>query len=207
MAAILTRSVIFFVALNVVMRFLGKRQMGEMELTDFVTTIMLSELAVFPVTNPQTPISHGLAGMALMAGLEFASSYISRKSTGARSFIDGKPLILLAKGRVIEKNLTRSRISTDELFAAMRKEGYRGVEDVEYIILEQTGAISVIPRGEEGVSHAVVVDGTVRKRALSAAGKDERWLAAQMKQKGLKPKELLYFTVNDKNETHYEKKL
>ncbi len=205
MVSILTRTTIFFVALNIVMRILGKRQMGEMQPTEMVTTIMLSELAAAPVTNPAIPISHGLAGLALLSTLEFLSSYISRKSPKVRTVLDGRPLILLAKGRVIEKNLTRSRISTDELFAAIRSQGYRGIEEVEYAILEQTGAVSVIPKGAEGVSHAVIIDGTLRPKALEAAGKDMRWLTQTLKKHNLTVESLLYLTVSDQNKITYEK--
>ncbi len=206
MLVILTRTVIFFVALNTVMRFLGKRQMGEMQLSEFVTTIMLSELAVLPISDTSIPLSHGLAGLALLAALEFASSYLSRKSPYARRMLDGRPLVLLAKGKVIEKNLTRSRISTDELFAAIRNEGFQGIEEVGYVILEQTGALSVLPKTDSGISHAVIIDGVIQSRALAAAGKTERWLMATLSQSGLNPKELLYFTVNDVGDTAYERK-
>lgn len=202
----LTRTVIFFVALNVIMRFLGKRQMGEMQISEFITSIMISELAVLPITNPAVPISQGLAGLALLAVLEFISSYLSRKSPRARRVLDGRPLILIAKGKVIEKNLTRSRISTEELFAAIRTEGYRGIEEVEYVILEQTGALSVVPVGGGGVSHTVILDGTVQDRALAAAGKDIKWLYALLAKKKLTVKELLYLTVNDGGEIHFEKR-
>ncbi len=206
MTHILIRTVIFFAVLNTVMRLLGKRQMGEMQLTEFVTTVMLSELAVLPVTDPDIPVSHGLAGIFVLASLEIISSFISRKSPLARVFFDGKPLLLVAKGKVIEKNLTKSRINTDELFAAVRKEGYCGMDEVDYVILEQTGGLSVLPKQGDGMRHALIVDGTVRQKALKTSGRSEEWLYRELKRRGLRTRDLLYLTVDDSGRICFERK-
>ncbi len=206
MTHILIRAVVFFAVLNAVMRLLGKRQMGEMQLTEFVTTVMLSELAVLPVTDPDIPISHGLAGILVLASLEIISSFLSRKSPLARVFFDGKPMLLVAKGNVIEKNLTKSRISTDELFAAIRKEGYCGVDEVDYVILEQTGGISVLAKQDDGMRHAVIVDGTLREVALKSCGRSHGWLESELKRRGLKIQDLLYLTVDDSGRVYFEKR-
>lgn len=203
------------------MRLMGKRQIGEIELTEFVTAVMLSELAALPVTDTDIPLTHGIAAVGVLVSLEIIIAFVCRKSPTIRGVLDGKPLILVSGGRVLEKNLTKARISTDELFASIRGAGLKGVEEVSYVILEQTGAISVIPAAaataptaadmgkaveERGVSHAVIVDGKIQQRALRDSGKTEKWLRDQLLQRRLGVKELLYFCVDDCGGISFEKK-
>ena len=221
MTVIFVRSIIFFVILSLGMRLMGKRQIGEIELTEFVTAVMLSELAALPVTDTDIPLTHGIAAVGVLVSLEIIIAFICRKSPAARRVLDGRPLVLVSRGRVLESNLTKARISTDELFASIRGAGLTGVEEVSYVILEQTGAISVIPAAhaapptaadlgkaveEKGVSHAVVVDGKLQKRALADSGRSEGWLLAELKKRRLGVKELLYFCVDDLGNISYEKK-
>lgn len=221
MTVIFVRSIIFFVILSLSMRLMGKRQIGEIELTEFVTAVMLSELAALPVTDTDIPLTHGIAAVGVLVSLEIIIAFVCRKSPAVRRVLDGKPLVLVAKGRVLEKNLTKSRISTDELFAAIRGSGLKGMEEVSYVILEQTGALSVIPAAhaapltpsdmnkkveDKGVSHAVVVDGKVQKRALHDSGRSEEWLSSELARRGLGEKQLLYFCVDDEGNVSYEEK-
>lgn len=206
MTVLIVRTVVFFVILSTAMRLMGKRQIGEIQLTEFVSAVMLSELAVLPIADTDIPFVHGLFGVIALACLEVISSYLCRKSPAMRSILDGRALVLVSKGRVIEKNLTKSRISTDELFAAIRSFGLRGMEEVGYVILEQTGALSVIPSEKGGVSHVVIVDGKLQNRALNDSGKSHAWLDKQLAMHSLTVAELLYLTVDDGGKIHYEKR-
>lgn len=203
------------------MRLMGKRQIGEIELTEFVTAVMLSELAALPVTDTDIPLTHGIVAVGVIVSIEIILAYVCRKSPAIRGILDGKPLILVSKGRVLEKNLTLARISTDELFAAIRGAGLKGMEEVSYVILEQTGAISVIPAAyaapltsadmgikteDNGVSHLLIVDGKLQKRAVNDSGRDKVWLEGELKKRALTQKELLYFSVDDSGNVSFEKK-
>ena len=203
MAIILIRSIIFSLILNITMRLMGKRQVGEIQLTEFVSAVLLSELAVLPIENTDIPLVHGLMGILALSCLEVISAYLCRRSPFARRIVEGQALVLVSEGRIIEKNLTKYRISTDELFAAIRSFGLPGIEDVSYVILEQTGAMSVIPADKGSLAHAVIVDGRVQKRALEDCGKDARWLNLQLKNRKLKAETLLYMTVNDSGDIKY----
>ena len=221
MTVIFVRSFIFFVILSLGMRLMGKRQIGEIELTEFVTAVMLSELAALPVTDTDIPIIHGLVPLGVIVSLEIIVAFICRKSPTLRAILDGKPLVLVAKGRVLEKNLTVARVSTDELFAAIRGAGLKGMEEVSYVILEQTGALSVIPAAhgapltpadmgvpteDKGVAHLLIVDGKMQKRSLKDSGRNVAWVEKELKKRSLKIKELLYFSVDDSGCICFEKK-
>ena len=206
MTVILIRTIVFFLVLSTSMRLMGKRQIGEIQLSEFVSAVMLSELAVLPIADADIPFVHGLVGVATLACLEVIEAFLCRKVPAFRRVVDGQSLILVSKGKVLEKNLTKARISTDELFAAIRSFGLCGMEEVGYVILEQTGALSVIPAEKGGVSHVVVVDGKLQKRALEDSGKSFQWLNGQLKKQKLNISELLYLTVDDSGNIKYEGK-
>ena len=153
MTVIMLRALIFYILLTLLMRFMGKRQIGEMQLTEFVTAILLSELAVLPVTDREIPLIHGLLPLLLIASLEVIISFICRKSASFRRMLNGDPIVLYEKNRYVEKNLTKARISAEEIEAEMRITGYESKTLVKTVILERTGKISVIPKSNTPASN------------------------------------------------------
>lgn len=219
MTVFLLRTFLFFVVLNLGMRLMGKRQIGELQLTEFVSAVMLSELALLPITEPDTPLLYGLMGVVLLCSLEVINAFFCRKSAAYRRVLEGRPMVLVSRGRIQTENLTRGRISTDELFAAIRIAGYRGPSEVDYVILEQNGAISVLPHGatatltptdlgvqtaEKGICHPIVLDGKVQERTLGSTGRDRRWLDGVLKKEGLTLSELCYLCVDDAGTLSYQ---
>ncbi|MBO4452609.1 MAG: DUF421 domain-containing protein [Clostridia bacterium] len=146
MINILIRAVLFYFILTIFMRFMGKRQIGEMQMTEFVTMVMLSEMAVLPVTDGEIPLLHGLVPLAVISCAEVAVSFFTSRSKKLLSLISGDPLCLLSGGKYDEKNLKRARISKEDVEAQIRINGYTGPEQVDYVILERTGKMSVIPK-------------------------------------------------------------
>lgn len=221
MGVIFTRTVIFYVLLNLGMRLTGKRQIGEIQLAEFVSAVMLSELALIPITDPEKPLVYGLLGIAVLCCLEIISAFLCRKSKLFRRAMEGRPLVLMCKGRIDERSLDNARISTDELFAAIRGAGCRGPEDVSYVILEQNGTLSVIPKPrsmpltaedigaevpDRGISHPLIIDGKVQERTLGKTGKDRRWLRKKLAEMGLKESEILFFCIDDGGGISYEER-
>ncbi len=206
MTVILVRTALFYIILSAGMRFMGKRQIGEIQIGEFVSAVMISELAVLPIADVDIPITHGILGVIVLACLEIISSFLCRKSTALRRVLDGQSLVLVSRGKVIEENLTKSRISTDELFAAIRTFGLSGMDEVSYVILEQTGGISVIPAEQGGIAHTLIIDGKVQKRALAESLKSEEWLKAELSKRRLAAESLLYLTIDDSGNIKYEKK-
>ncbi len=221
MTVILLRTLIFFVLLNFGMRMMGKRQIGELHLTEFITAVMLSELAILPMTDADIPLLYGVFSVFTLCCLEVISSHLCRNIPALRRVMEGRPLVLVSRGHIIEENLAGSRISTDELFSAIRVAGFRGIDEVSYVILEQTGAISVLanantepPAAEDlklkvenkGISHPIIIDGCIQQRTLGQTGKDMAWLKKRLREEGLKEKELVYFCVDDCDNISYERK-
>ena len=115
MSVLFIRTLIFYLALILLMRLMGKRQIGELQTTEFVTAMMLSDIAVLPITDNEIPLMHGLVPLITLACLEIVNSYICSISPRIRRFIEGRPILLLGKGKISRANLKRTRLSLDEL--------------------------------------------------------------------------------------------
>ncbi len=148
MAIIVIRAFIFYILLTFMMKLMGKRQIGEMQVSELVTTVLLSELAVFPVTDVDIPLFHGLFPLLLLSSIEVIVSYLSRKSRSFRIFINGNPITLFVNGKFIEENLTKARVSAEDVEAQVRINGFRNLGMVDEVILERTGNMSVIPKDD-----------------------------------------------------------
>ena len=148
MTIITIRAFIFYILLTLMMKLMGKRQIGEMQLSELVTTVLLSELAVLPVTDGDVPLLQGLIPLLLISSLEVVISFISRKSQKFRVLLNGNPITLYEKNRYIEQNLTKARVSREDIEAQVRINGFKSVDMVDSVILERTGKMSVLPKGD-----------------------------------------------------------
>lgn len=216
MITIFIRTLFFYFLLIVSTRFMGKRQLGEMQITEFISVVLLSELAALPITDRDIPPLYGIIPLLAVASLEIMISFICRKSPSVRSLIEGHPIVLMAKGEIIQQNLTKARISLDEIFSETRAQGYGDISQINYIILEQTGKISILPKAaydiptasdlnintdEKGMRHTVVIDGAIHKGALRSCGMTESDVIAKASSLGKKISDISYMTVDDSGGT------
>ena len=172
------------------MRIMGKRQIGELELSDLVTTLLISELASLPITDNFIPLSHAIVPIIILVTFEVLSSFLVVHFPTFKKLISSRPSILINKGSPDRRAMLAARISADELISELRQKGVTDIGEVEYAILEQNGKISVIPKApykpptvsdlnieakESGISHIVVCEGRINKnslRVLSLSRKD-----------------------------------
>ncbi len=139
------RAFIFYILLTLMMKLMGKRQIGEMQLTELVTTVFLSELAVLAVTDNGIPLLQGVIPLVMLSSIEVIISFICRKSNRFRAILNGNPIALYENGAFIEQNLTKARVSAEDIEAQVRINGYENMSFVKTVILERTGKMSVIP--------------------------------------------------------------
>lgn len=146
MTIIVIRAFIFYILLTLMMKLMGKRQIGEMQLSELVTTVLLSELAVLPVTDTDIPLLHGVLPLLMISSIEVVISFASRKSRKFRVLLNGNPIVLYEKGRFDEESLTKARVSTEDIEAQVRINGFENMSEVSKVILERTGKMSVLPK-------------------------------------------------------------
>lgn len=212
MSTIFIRTVLIYIILIAAMRVMGKRQVGQLEVSELVTTFLLSELASFTITDDGIPLLFSVIPILTLLSLEVVGSFTVNKSPLLKKLFIGHPTILIRKGKIIEAELLRNRISIEELLSQLRLKNVTAVDDVEYAILEQNGQLSVIPKADKlpatpsdlkltvsevGIAHAVVIDGTVNEENLRLSGRDRVWLEQYLKCEGIACSKVFLLTVDD----------
>lgn len=212
MFIVLIRTVLIYVFLITIMRLMGKRQLGELEVTDLVITLLLSELATFPITDKNTPILYAVVPVVTLAAFEIFSSALSLRFPGIKKLLSPKTAILIRNGQIDRAAMKKVRITVDELMCELRQKEVTDIADVQYAILESNGKISVIPAAaaspptakqlgmqpeETGILHIVFCDGMYDDATLRALGKDRSWAQKRMRELGLSPERVFYMMADD----------
>ena len=193
------RTVLFYFALILVIRLLGKRQVGQMEPSEFVVTMLIANLASVPLEDPDLPIHYGLVPMAIVFVCERLISLLCLKSIRLRRLLCGKPVILIENGHPLEQNLRRTRVNLDELSGHLRKEGVLAMEEVQFAILETNGSITVFPYPpkpeKQELPYTVISDGRILRDNLRLLGRDEQWLLKKLRGRSLTVEGVLLMTL------------
>ena len=186
-----TRTIILYAILIAVIRLMGKRQIGQMEPSEFVVTMLVANLAAIPMQDGAIPLLSGLIPILTVLGMELILSYLAMRSIRLRKLLCGKPVILIENGRVVQQNLRRTQVTLDELSGHLREKDVLDIQTVQFAILETNGSLSVFPYPKEKPASArdagvqtgkqylpvtIVEDGYLSKENLTRAGKDESWL-------------------------------
>ena len=215
------RAIILYIIVLIVMRLMGKREIGQLQPFELVISIMIADLASTPMTDVGTPITNGIIPILGLLVMHLVISVINMKSIRGREIICGRPTILIYRGRIDEKALKKERFTINELEERIRGSNVYSLGDVEYAILETSGQVTVIQKPEkrtttpqdfnitpeyEGIPYDLVVDGRVMEDNLKAIGKDLNWLNQQLKKFKMRPDEALIVTLDGKGEFFCQKK-
>ena len=207
------RTIILYIVVLIVMRFMGKREIGRLQPFELAISIMIADLATIPMAEPGIPITNGIIPILGLLVMHLLISVINLKSIKIREIICGKPSILIYRGRIQEENMKKERFTINELEERLRGDNIFNIGDVEYAILETSGQISVIQKPDkrttipedfgilpeyEGISYDLVVDGKIMKENLEKLGKDYNWLLKQVEAFGIKPEDALIATIDGK---------
>ena len=212
MITIFIRTCIIYFTLLLSMRFLGKRQIGELELSELITTFMLSELAVMPISDPDIPIAYGLLPILLLLSIEVILSFFVSRYAPLRKIFFGAPSILIHEGKINTKEMKKLRIGILELLAELRLKDISDIRDVRCAILEENGKLSVfttadaspltktdarISAAESGVGLPVVTDGRLMRDSMRLAGIDAGWIDRKLRENKVCRREVLLMTVDE----------
>ena len=185
------RTIILYLVLIFCIRLMGKRQIGQMEPSEFVVTMLVANLAAIPMQNEGLPLYGGLIPMLTVLGMELVLSGAMLRSIRLRKFLCGKPVILIENGRILQQNLRATRVTLDELTGHLREKDVLDIRSVQYAILETNGNLSVFPFPAEVPPSAreagihpkdrflpvtVISDGQLLRQNLQYAAKDENWV-------------------------------
>nr|MBQ8244415.1 DUF421 domain-containing protein [Oscillospiraceae bacterium] len=205
------RTVFLYLVLIFSIRLMGKRQIGQMEASEFVVTMLVANLASIPMQDGAIPLYSGLVPILTVLGAELVLSGLILHSVMLRRFFCGKPVILIDNGKILEENLRRTRVTLDELTGHLREKDVLDITNVQYAILETDGNLSVFPypkfcpaSAKEAGIHpkkqflpvTIVEDGYVSGDNLRKAGKNEAWLQRILQEHGAAAGDTLLLTVD-----------
>lgn len=215
------RSIILYILVLVVMRLMGKREIGQLQPFELAISIMIADLASIPMTDIGIPIFNGIIPILGLLVMHLIISLINIKSIRAREVICGKPRILIYRGKIDEKALRKERFTINELEERLRGNNVFNLGDVEYAILETSGEITVILKPckrtitpedfnikpeYEGIPYDLVIDGKIMYKNLTIIGKNYQWLKKEVEKFNMKPEEALIVTLDGKGQIFCQRK-
>ena len=205
------RTGFLYLVLILSIRMMGKRQIGQMEASEFVVTMLVANLASIPMQDSAIPLYSGLLPILVVLGMELSLSGLILRSVWVRRFFCGKPVILIDNGKVLLENLRRTRVTLDELTGHLRQKDVLDIQTVQFAILETDGSLSVFPYPDQRPATAqeagipvqaqylpitIVEDGYVSKENLKKAGKNQAWLDKTLQKQKATRQETRLLTVD-----------
>ena len=183
------RTVVLYGFIITAIRLMGKRQISDMQPSELVVTLVISDIASLPMQNTSQPLLSGVIPVLVLVALEIAASWFMVKSGGFRRLVCGSPVVVIEDGRLLQKQLKRLRLTTDDLFAQLRQQNVFSLEDVQYCIVETNGAFSVLEKpgkrtpsnddlgldvSDNKLESVVISDGKINGDALQLCQKQKK---------------------------------
>ncbi len=221
MILIFVRTIIIYILVLFVMRFMGKREIGQMQPFEFVIAIMIADLAATPMGEIGIPILYGIIPILSLLMMHVIISVINLKSIKLRGILCGKPTILIYRGKIDEMAMVKENFTINELQERLRVNNVTNLGDVEFAILETSGQISVVLKPEkralkpedfninakyEGISYDLVIDGKIMSDNLNKINKTKKWLENEVGKFNIKPEEALVVVLNGDGTIFCQKK-
>jgi len=212
MLLVIIRTLILYVAVLVVMRIMGKREIGQLQPMELVVALMIADLAAIPMQNTGIPLLSGLIPIIVLMAAQITLSLVSMKSPKIRDIVDGRPSVVLKNGWIMESELRRLRYSINDLLEQLRAKNFPNPSDVEFAILETNGQLSVIPKSQkrpvqpsdlhidtdyEGMPLTLVSDGVLNRKNLHQVNLDEKWLRDALRKQGVDDLKNIFFANLD----------
>ena len=199
MIIVILRTLIIFFALMLIMRILGKRQLAEMELSEFVVASLVADLAAHPLQDIGIPMINGLVPIITLFCCEVILIWISGKSIHASKLLFGKPSILIDHGKINVREMENNRFSNEELMQELRNKNCLDIDKVQYAVLETNGHVNVIllpenspvtagqmgkAAADDGYPHIIISKGKISDENMKLLGLDSQWLEEQLRENG-----------------------
>ena len=197
MTSIVVRTVIIYLLLSISLRIMGKRQLGELDVGELVSTLLISEIASIPIDDPDIPLLNAVIPILFILAVEIILSTIKNKSERMKGLIEGRPEYIIYKGRLLQRSLSNNRISVNELLSEMRSQGIGDIEEVYYAAIEQNGSLSILKKDDSVMAHALIIDKKILEDNLKYHGYDRVWLSRRLEEAGVRQEDVFLMTIND----------
>lgn len=216
MAIVLIRAVILYILITFSLRLMGKRQLGELQPSELVVTILISNIAAIPVEDSSVPMIMGIVPILTLVCLDVIMSGIMLKSAKVRKLMIGSPRIIISEGDILQKEMKRLRYTVDDLTEAMREQQIFDITQIHYAIVETTGKINFLLKKDyqpaekqdvkaggstDNLPSVIIRDGITDKEQLRLLGLGEQWLTKILRENNVGVKGVFLMTA-DRNGNH-----
>ena len=214
----LIRTIILYILIIAGVRLMGKRQVGELEPSELVLSLIIADLASVPMQDYGIPLLTGVVPILTLLAVTMILSVLTMKSVRFRALLCGRPSMVIQNGTLVQGEMAKTRLTVDELLEELRIKGYTDISQIKYAILETNGQLSVLPCAnqkpptardlkvsveEAGLPRVVVSDGHLLERNLKALGHDRPWLDEQLAQRGCKDLSTVFLLLVDEADAVY----
>lgn len=199
---VLFRSLFFYILTTIFYRVMGKREIGELSIMDFIVSIFIAEMIAISIENYNKSIFLSLIPIILLVVIQISISYISMKNNTIRHLIDGKPSVIISKGKVNFKEMKSLRYNLDDLLMQLRVNSIKSIEEVDYAVLESNGKLSIFKRQDDPNREyplPLIIDGKIDLEVLNKIKKTEKWLDKEFEKNNIRVENIFYcFYKNNK---------
>lgn len=198
---VLSRTVIFYLVITTIYRFMGKREIGQLGMVDLIVSILIAELAAMAIENRTESIFLSLLPIILLVLIQVGLSYISLKNSKIRNLFDGNPSVIINRGRINFKEMVRQRYNIDDLLTQLREKHIRSIEEVDYAVLETSGKLSVFDKESKLFGEypmPLILDGEIDYDTLNQINKTEEWLENCLNNEKVKLDDIFYAFYRNK---------
>ncbi|MDO4563904.1 MAG: DUF421 domain-containing protein [Clostridia bacterium] len=210
MPQLMLKTAVLYVCVVIALRMMGKRQLGELQPSEFVISIMISDLATVPMESPDAPLIDGIVPIFTLVVLEYIVSTSVLKNDKIRRIVTGNPRVIVRHGKMLRREMARMRINLDDLLEQIRICGYSSIEDVDTAVLETNGQISIIPKENKRpltpsdlgmtprqthLPRTLIADGMLLRENIIKANISEKWIKKQLGE--IRISDVFYMSLSD----------
>ena len=181
---ILFRTIFLYLLILIVFRLMGKREVGELGLSDIVVYVIIAEVATFALDDPSKPLFKAILPILILLVIQYTNATIVLKNKPIRDLIDGDPSLMIYNGQLMQDEMKKQRYNLDDLLQQLREQGVSSIGSISYAFLEQSGKLSIYYKDDYPYMLPLILDGYIDKRHLKLIGKDETWLRQQLATNG-----------------------
>lgn len=192
---VLERSIIFYILVTIFYRLMGKREIGELSIMDFIVSIFIAEMVAISIENYKSDIFLSIIPIIVLVILQVLFSYISMKNQKLRDIVDGEPSLIINKGKVCFEEMQKQRYNLEDLLAQLREQGIKSIEEVDYAILETNGKLSIFKVSDDKkrlYPLPLILDGRVETNTLKEINKTKEWLYKELKKEQIELEDIFY---------------
>ncbi|MFV0274709.1 MAG: DUF421 domain-containing protein [Bacilli bacterium] len=191
----------FYFYFIIIYRFMGKREIGQLGMIDFIVTIFIAEIAAIPIIDTNRSLLDALIPITVVVLLQFSLAILSLKSIWARKLLDGRPSIIIKKGVVMFNEMVKQRYNLSDLLLQLREQGIKNIKDVEYAVLEHSGKLSVFQYEDTNRDYPMpfILDGIIQQQVLKEIKKNDKWVNKILMKNNVSLDNVFYAFLNEES--------